>query len=119
MRLLDKYVLKEFLAPFLFGVCRLYGDLSRGRYASQNRWLCFPIWGICDIGSEGVHPRTATHHRLYLPDGRTLGLTHVLFPSVRGERAHRHAYLGAELLPPRAAGLSGSVSDLPLCRGLQ
>lgn len=97
MRILDKYILKEFLGPFFVWCCRIYCYISRGGYTAENCGLCYKIWCIFYRGTENIYIGTAPDYCLYVSYGGLIGGVNGDIPAIRFQRIDCYADIRTEL----------------------
>ena len=83
MRILDKYILKSFIGPFLFRYFCLYQYFRRDRYFIPYRSIYYGIRGVLMVGNQGPYFSLAEHCGTYIPDGRTFGIAVGFWPFER------------------------------------
>ena len=82
MRILDKYILKEFLGPFLFGVAA-FTAIFLGADTAENCGLCYKIWCIFYRSAENIYIGTAPDYCLYVSYGSFIGGVNGDIPVIR------------------------------------
>lgn len=97
MRILDKYILKEFLAPFLFGVAA-FTAIFLGADTLLKIASYVTKYGASSESALKIFIRAPENCRLHIPDGCPFRRPYVFLSPVWIERTDCHAFFRAGFL---------------------
>ena len=97
MRILDKYILKEFLGPFLFGVAAFTAIFLGADTLLKIADYVTKIWCIFYRGTENIYIGTAPDYCLYVSYGGLIGGVNGDIPAIRFQRIDCYADIRTEL----------------------